>query len=216
MRTFANRLRFKNPIFVRQGALHKWTKTTHHPLFHSKMCITSEMIAFKSIEMTDESMALLLSSVGPPEPLFAQSLSQDSEDSDASYKPSPPPSPEPVRRVSSRRNSSQRPKHPHIVTKHNYHDHAADPLDAALVDAKHEKNGHMLHHHSMIPFPLKLYDMLERVEAEGCHDVVSWQSHGRCFVVHNVAQFKEILPNYFKLSKIASFQRQLNLYGFQR
>jgi hypothetical protein len=44
----------------------------------------------------------------------------------------------------------------------------------------------------------------------------SWQIHGRCFIVHKPDKFKEILPRYFKLSKIQSFQRQLNLYGFQR
>lgn len=58
--------------------------------------------------------------------------------------------------------------------------------------------------------------MLERVEKEGFGHVVSWQPHGRCFVVHNTELFKELLPRYFTLSKIASFQRQLNLYGFTR
>jgi len=46
--------------------------------------------------------------------------------------------------------------------------------------------------------------------------VVSWQPHGRCFVVHKPKEFVDLLPKYFKLSKLASFQRQLNLYGFQR
>jgi HSF-type DNA-binding len=67
-----------------------------------------------------------------------------------------------------------------------------------------------------MPFPVKLYEMLIRVEDEGLNRIVSWQPHGRCFVVHDPVQFKALLPNFFKLSKIASFQRQLNLYGFQR
>ena len=58
--------------------------------------------------------------------------------------------------------------------------------------------------------------MIEEIEAQGLSNVVSWQPHGRCFKVHDVPTFKILLQNYFKLSKLASFQRQLNLYGFQR
>lgn len=58
--------------------------------------------------------------------------------------------------------------------------------------------------------------MLESVEAEGLNHIVSWQPHGRCFVVHNPTDFVHILARCFKISKVASFQRQLNLYGFQR
>jgi len=138
------------------------------------------------------------------------------EDSDSSYEPTPPPSPVPTRRTTRThsRKCGPRPKHPHLITQHNYHDHALDPVNNEHLEAHQDKNGHT--HHHMMAFPLKLYDMLERVEAEGKQDIVSWQSHGRCFVVHDSAKFKQLLPNYFKLSKIASFQRQLNLYGFQR
>ena len=63
-----------------------------------------------------------------------------------------------------------------------------------------------------MPFPIRLYDMLSTL-GNDC-DIVSWQPHGRCFVVHNPEEFTLKLPQFFKLSKIASFQRQLNLYGF--
>jgi len=66
------------------------------------------------------------------------------------------------------------------------------------------------------PFPLKLHEMLIATAAEGMDDIVSWQPHGRCFLVHKPKDFVELLPRFFKLSKLASFQRQLNLYGFQR
>ena len=155
-----------------------------------------------------------LTLVGSASPKFPGSPQREGDQSDSSYEPSP--SPQPTRRASPRRKDGSRPKHPHIVAQHNYHDHATDPVDHELIDAKHDINGHRLHHGNMMSFPLKLYEMLERVEAEGCQEVVSWQSHGRCFLVHNAARFKETLPNFFKLSKIASFQRQLNLYGFQR
>lgn len=174
------------------------------------MCIEAtneEKNRFKPIQIP-------LESAGSESPKFPGSPQRDGNESDSSYEPSE--SPEPTPRASPRRKDGSRPKHPHIVTQHNYHDHAADPVDHEVIEAKHDKNGHRLHHANMMSFPLKLYEMLERVEAEGCQDVVSWQSHGRCFLVHDVARFKETLPNFFKLSKIASFQRQLNLYGFQR
>ena len=59
--------------------------------------------------------------------------------------------------------------------------------------------------------------MLDDAERKGFDDIVSWQPHGRCFVVHKVKEFVEqILPHYFRQSKFPSFQRQLNLYEFSR
>jgi hypothetical protein len=68
-----------------------------------------------------------------------------------------------------------------------------------------------------VPFPTKLHVMLSRVEAEGLTDIVGWQPHGRCFVIHKPREFvDQIMPAYFRQSKLTSFQRQLNLYGFRR
>eukprot|EP00549_Striatella_unipunctata_P013132 CAMPEP_0118710168 /NCGR_PEP_ID=MMETSP0800-20121206/23181_1 /TAXON_ID=210618 ORGANISM="Striatella unipunctata, Strain CCMP2910" /NCGR_SAMPLE_ID=MMETSP0800 /ASSEMBLY_ACC=CAM_ASM_000638 /LENGTH=217 /DNA_ID=CAMNT_0006614219 /DNA_START=104 /DNA_END=757 /DNA_ORIENTATION=+ len=68
-----------------------------------------------------------------------------------------------------------------------------------------------------VPFPMILYYMLMHVSKEGFEEVVSWQPHGRCFVVHKPRKFaEEILPRYFKQRQYPSFQRQLNLYGFSR
>lgn len=67
------------------------------------------------------------------------------------------------------------------------------------------------------PFPWKLHEMLEDAAKEGNESIVSWQSHGYSFLVHKPKLFVEkIMPTYFNQSKFASFQRQLNLYGFQR
>jgi HSF-type DNA-binding len=67
------------------------------------------------------------------------------------------------------------------------------------------------------PFPWKLHEMLEDSAKEGNEWIVSWQSHGRSFLVHKPRLFVEkIMPTYFNQSKFASFQRQLNLYGFSR
>ena len=97
----------------------------------------------------------------------------------------------------------------HIIVQHDYHDHAHD--DRADYQEEHPARGGVT-----TPFPLKLHEMLERLDQDGYAHVVSWQPHGRCFVVHKPKEFVELLPTYFKLSKLASFQRQLNLYGFQR
>ena len=46
-------------------------------------------------------------------------------------------------------------------------------------------------------FPMKLHTMLENIEKDGLASIVSWQPHGRCFVVHKQDEFvAHILPRY--------------------
>lgn len=67
------------------------------------------------------------------------------------------------------------------------------------------------------PFPEKLHRMLREVEDSGENIIVSFFPHGRAFAVHNPTRFvSEIMPKYFRQSRLSSFQRQLNLYGFTR
>lgn len=66
-------------------------------------------------------------------------------------------------------------------------------------------------------FPIKLYQMLWEVEQQGLDSIVSWQHDGRSFRVHKPEAFvSDILPSYFRCSKMKSFQRQLNFYKFHR
>lgn len=66
------------------------------------------------------------------------------------------------------------------------------------------------------PFPERLHRLLREVEASGRTDVISWVNEGRGFEIRNSdAFFRDIVPHYFKQSKLASFKRQLGLYGFQ-
>ena len=59
--------------------------------------------------------------------------------------------------------------------------------------------------------------MLDLAESEGYASVVSWLPDGQSFIVHNVYAFVAvILPRYFKQSKYKSFQRQLNVWCFER
>lgn len=63
-------------------------------------------------------------------------------------------------------------------------------------------------------FPAKLHQMLGEVDP----DIVGWRPHGRAFRVNKPTEFVEdVIPKYgFKQSKLVSFNRQLNLYGFSR
>jgi len=67
------------------------------------------------------------------------------------------------------------------------------------------------------PFPEKLHRMLLEIEKDGNGHIISFFPHGRAFGIHDTEKFEEeIMPKYFKQSRLSSFQRQLNLYGFTR
>lgn len=67
------------------------------------------------------------------------------------------------------------------------------------------------------PFPEKLHRCLDSCERDGLSDVFSFFSHGRAFAIHKPRRFVvEIMPRFFRQTKLTSFQRQLNLYGFKR
>jgi HSF-type DNA-binding len=91
---------------------------------------------------------------------------------------------------------------------HNYVDRSKEP-DPEAADSNGSKAG--LDHN----FCMKLHYLLENSHDQS--HVISWQPHGRCFMVHDMKEFvSSMLPLWFRQSKFASFQRQLNLYGFQR
>ena len=68
-------------------------------------------------------------------------------------------------------------------------------------------------------FPRKLFRMLTELEQqEGGTDIASFlMPHGRSFRIHKPKDFaQDIMPKYFHMNSFSSFQRQLNLYDFQR
>ena len=96
-------------------------------------------------------------------------------------------------------------------TEHSESQYYSPPLKFLSLERQPAKGG------VSVPFPLKLHEMLDQIEADGLAEVISWQPHGRCFVVHDPKRFSDsVMPTYFRQTKFASFQRQLNLYGFSR
>ena len=76
------------------------------------------------------------------------------------------------------------------------------PLSGAVRGLKEEKK-------RALPFPLKLYDMLEEAEANNYTDIISWLPEGISFRVHKPKEFLEqIMPRHFEQTKFKSFQRQ--------
>jgi len=62
-------------------------------------------------------------------------------------------------------------------------------------------------------FPQKLFSLMENEPAS----IVCWNKNGLSFRVVDTDKFsEEIIPKYFRHTKMTSFQRQLNLYGFRR
>ena len=66
------------------------------------------------------------------------------------------------------------------------------------------------------PFPEKLHRLLSETEAMGQTDIIAWVAGGRAFVIrHPQRFFQDVVPLYFRQSRLSSFKRQLNLYGFE-
>ena len=80
--------------------------------------------------------------------------------------------------------------HPRHLIVHNYHDYAnVTKAEAEEVPKKRRRGG------VTTPFPTKLMETLDKIEADGYSHIISWQPHGRCFVIHKQRLFAErILP----------------------
>jgi hypothetical protein len=68
-----------------------------------------------------------------------------------------------------------------------------------------------------IPFPWKLHEMLDAAEKECFDSIVSWLPNEDAFKVHAPHSFvTQVMSRYFNHTQFKSFQRQLNMWGFQR
>lgn len=127
-------------------------------------------------------------------------------------------------------------RHAKRLVKHDYHDHSqdwgeetdpqpqdgsqSDPYDCYESTLPSTNTSNMKNNRRgprggvKTPFPIKLHMLLESGEHS---DIIHWQPHGRCFALKKPNQFlKIVMPQYFRQTKLTSFQRQLNLYGFNR
>ncbi|XP_069017705.1 heat shock factor protein 2 isoform X1 [Embiotoca jacksoni] len=70
-------------------------------------------------------------------------------------------------------------------------------------------------HNSNVPaFLTKLWTLVEDADTNG---LICWSQEGNSFLVLDEQRFaKEILPKFFKHNNMASFIRQLNMYGFRK
>ncbi|RHY20397.1 hypothetical protein DYB37_011021 [Aphanomyces astaci] len=67
--------------------------------------------------------------------------------------------------------------------------------------------------HATPPFLASLFEILSKEDSS----VIGWCDAGRSFGVYDFeAMEKHILPTYFRHNKFASFQRQLNYFGFRK
>jgi HSF-type DNA-binding len=105
---------------------------------------------------------------------------------------------------------------PYIV----YQDHSEKGAEwiATRLQEMEEATPKKSHGGTKETFPLKLHDMLDGVNDSGHSSIVRWLAHGRAFKVFDKDRFETVvLPRYFRFqSTFASFQRQLNIYGFTR
>eukprot|EP00096_Caligus_rogercresseyi_P011998 TRINITY_DN489_c1_g1_i1.p1 TRINITY_DN489_c1_g1~~TRINITY_DN489_c1_g1_i1.p1 ORF type:complete len:456 (+),score=196.40 TRINITY_DN489_c1_g1_i1:548-1915(+) len=65
--------------------------------------------------------------------------------------------------------------------------------------------------------PAFLAKLWKMVDDPSTDHLIDWSEEGNSFIIHNQADFAQrLLPYYYKHSNLASFVRQLNMYGFHK
>ena len=87
------------------------------------------------------------------------------------------------------------------VVCHDYHDFKDAPMETNeghAAGSGQEPQG-VRQRGATKQFPVKLYHILVKAQEEGFENVISWQPHGRCFIVRKPNIFTEkIMPRYAK------------------
>ena len=88
---------------------------------------------------------------------------------------------------SSRSNNNEDDQSTASSTTTSYRDYATEVETTMPSNAGSKKNGNGSS--SDTNFPVKLHYMLSDMQADGLDHIVSWQPHGRAFVVHKPKEF---------------------------
>jgi hypothetical protein len=87
---------------------------------------------------------------------------------------------------------------PRMVVNHKYFDHYRDAVNFNVQPSKPESTSNPKYPFRggvAVHFPERLFEMLDRVEELGMSHIVSWQPHGRSFLVHKPKEFvSAIMP----------------------
>jgi hypothetical protein len=82
--------------------------------------------------------------------------------------------------------------------------------------AAHDLPRQLQSNNGLVLFPLKMHQLLEATENRGESHIISWLPEGRSFKVHDKEKFtNQIMLDFFGSSKLKTFQRNLNLWGFK-
>ena len=143
-------------------------------------------------------------------------MSCSSEVSISSKDESKPTTPSPIAKSNNRRVGLTAKGDRRQFVKHSYNDRSNDLVEN-LTES--DENTLRLYREDSVggTFPIKLQIILKVIEKLGQQHIISWLPHGRSFMIHRPREFEqEIMGKFFKQTKLTSFQRQLNLYDFQR
>jgi hypothetical protein len=84
--------------------------------------------------------------------------------------------------------------------EHSYHDHYHDPLEPlaeANLSEMQVKRQRGPRGGVAVAFPEKLHEMLSRMDEESTNNIISWQPHGRCFLIHKKKDFvNQVMTRY--------------------
>ena len=87
-----------------------------------------------------------------------------------------------------------------VLVDHTYIDHMDDVVEPEVAPIPIMQTGGKKTQRGprggvTVAFPERLHDMLSAVEKEGLTEIVSWQPHGRCFIVHEKKEFiADVMP----------------------
>jgi hypothetical protein len=95
--------------------------------------------------------------------------------------------------------------------EHRYHDHYHDLLEnlpeESLSGMRGKRQTRGPRGGVSVTFPETLHEMLSRMDEEGTNDVISWQPHGRSFLIHKKKDFVNHVMTRYVISMVMVLRR---------